>query len=66
MRSSLGTRRFGRAEYKNGDRHGNPDANTKTCTDSNANANVSDCCPDGCTKYHTGEYADRQSSYAPA
>src|SRR5213593_4518566 len=36
---SLGIRRFGGAKYKNRNRHGNPDANTKTCPDSNANAN---------------------------
>jgi hypothetical protein len=57
---------FGRAKYKNRDRHGNPDANTKTCPDSNANANVSHRCTDTCTKYNTNEYAQRQSSYAPA
>ena len=64
--SSLGIRRFGGAEYKNRDRHGNPDANTKTCPDSNANANVGHRCTDSCTKYDTNEYAQRQNSYAPA
>ena len=57
---------FGRSKYKNRNRHGNPDANTKTCPDSNANANVSHRCTDTCTKYDTNEYAQRQSSYAPA
>jgi hypothetical protein len=57
---------FGRAKYKNRNSHGNPDANTKTCPDSNANANVSHRCTDTCTKYNTNEYAQRQSSYAPA
>jgi hypothetical protein len=57
---------FGRAKYKHRNRHGNPDANTKTCPDSNANANVSHRCTDTCTKYNTNEYAQRQSSYAPA
>ena len=55
-----------KSEYKNRNRHGNPDANTKTCPDSNANANVSHRCTDTCTKYNTNEYAQRQSSYAPA
>ena len=57
---------FGTAKYKNRNRHGNPDAYTKTCPDSNANANVSHRCTDTCTKYNTNEYAQRQSSYAPA
>ena len=48
---------FGRAKYKNRNRHANPDANTKTCPDSNANANVSHRCTDTCTKYNTNEYA---------
>ena len=61
-----GVQLFGRAKYKNRNRHGNPDANTKTCPDSNANANVSHRCTDTCTKYNTNEYAQRQSSYAPA
>jgi len=64
--SSLGIRRFGRAEYKNRNRCGNPDANTKTCPDGNANANVSHRGTDSCTKYDTNEYAQRQNSYAPA
>ena len=64
--SSLGIRRFGGAEYKNRDRHGNPDANTKTCPDSNANANVSHRRTDSCAEHDTNEYAQRQSSYAPA
>jgi hypothetical protein len=51
------TRGIGRAKYKNRNRHGNPDANTKTCPDSNANANVSHRCTDTCTKYNTNEYA---------
>ncbi len=55
-----------KSKYKNRNRHGNPDANTKTCPDSNANANVSHRCTDTCTKYNTNEYAQRQSSYAPA
>ncbi len=63
---SLGIRRFGGAEYKNRNRHGNPDANTKTCPDSNANANATHRCTDSCTEYDTNEYAQRQSSYAPA
>jgi hypothetical protein len=63
---SRGHQLFGRAKYKNRNRHGNPDANTKTCPDSNANANVSHRCTDTCTKYNTNEYAQRQSSYAPA
>ncbi len=58
-----GVQLFGRAKYKNRNRHGNPDANTKTCPDSNANANVSHRCTDTCTKYNTNEYAQRQSSY---
>jgi hypothetical protein len=57
---------LGRAKYKNRNRHGNPDANPKTCPDSNANANVRRRCTDTCTKYNTNEYAQRQSSYAPA
>src|SRR4029434_852835 len=61
-----GVQLFGRAKYKNRNRHGNPDANTKPCPDSNANANVSHRCTDTCTKYNTNEYAQRQSSYAPA
>ncbi len=61
-----GVQLFGRAKYKNRNRHRNPDANTKTCPDSNANANVSHRCTDTCTKYNTNEYAQRQSSYAPA
>jgi hypothetical protein len=48
---------FGRAKYKNRNRDGNPDANTQTCPDSNANANVSHRCTDTCTKYNTNEYA---------
>ena len=60
------SRLFGRAKYKNRNRRANPDANTKTCPDSNANANVSHRCTDTCTKYNTNEYAQRQSSYAPA
>ena len=64
--SSLGIRRFGRAEYKNRNRCGNPDANTKTCPDSNAGANVTHGCTDTRTKYDTNEYAQRQSGYAPA
>lgn len=62
----MGIRRFGRAEYKNRNRYGNPDANTKTCPDSNANANVGHRYSHTRTKYHTNEYAQRQSSYAPA
>ena len=50
-----GVQLFGRAKYKNRNRHGNPDANTKTCPDSNANANVSHRCTDTCTKYNTNE-----------
>ena len=61
---SLGIRRFGRAEYKNRNRCGNPDANAKTCPDSNAN--VSHRCTDSCAEYDTNEYAQRQNSYAPA
>src|SRR5262249_41098248 len=57
---------FGSVKYKNCNRHGNPDANTKTCPHSNPNANVSHRCTDTCTKYNTNEYAQRQSSYAPA
>jgi len=64
--SSLGIRRFGGAEYKNRNRHGNPDANTKTCPDSNANADVGHRCTDSCAEYDTNEYAQRQNSYAPA
>ncbi len=63
---SLGIRRFGGAEYKNRNRHGNPDANTKTCPDSNANADVGHRCTDSCAEYDTNEYAQRQNSYAPA
>jgi len=62
----LGTGRFGRAEYKNRDRDGNPDTHTKTCPDGNANANVSYRCADTCTDYDANEYAQRQSHYAPA
>ena len=62
----LGTGRFGRAEYKNRDRDGNPDTDTKTCPDSNANADVSHRCTDNCTEYDANEYAQRQSNYAPA
>src|SRR6266571_2298321 len=64
--SSLGTRRFGRAEHENRNRYGNPDANAKTCPDSNARANVTHGCTDTRTKYDTNEYAQRQSGYAPA
>jgi len=64
--SSLGIRRFGRAEYKNRDRYGHSDTNTKTCPDSEANANVSHRCTDPCTKYDTNEHAQRQGSYGPA
>jgi len=64
--SSLGIRRFGRAEYKNRNRYGNSDTNTKTCPDSEANANVSHRCTDPCTKYDTNEHAQRQGSYGPA
>ena len=64
--SLLGIRRIGRAEYKNRNRHGNPDANTKTCPDGNANANVGHGCTDTCPKYDTNKYAQRQSSHAPA
>jgi len=46
----LGTRRFGRAKYKNCNRHGNPDAHAKTCPDSNANADVGHRCADNCTQ----------------
>ena len=62
----LGTGRFGRAKYKNRNRHGNPDADAKTCPDSNANADVSYRCTDNCTQHDTKEYAQRQSNYAPA
>ena len=63
--SLLGTRRFG-AEDKNRNRHGNPDADTKTCPDGNANANVGHGCTDTRAKYDTNKYAQRQSSHAPA
>jgi len=62
----LGTRRFGGAKYKNRNRDGNPDANAKTCPDGNANASVSHRCTDNCTQHDTDEYAQRQSSQAPA
>jgi len=58
---SLGIRRFGGAEYKNRDRHGNPDANTKTCPDSNADAHVTHRRTDNRTEHETNEYAQRQS-----
>ena len=64
--SLLGIRRFGRAEYKNRNRNGNPDANTKTCPDGYANANVTNRCTDTRAKYNTNEHAQRQSSHAPA
>jgi len=64
--SLLGIRRFGRAEYKNRNRHGNPDANTKTCPDSDANSNVGHGCTDTCAEYDANKYAQRQSSHAPA
>ena len=64
--SSLGIRRFGRTEYKYRDRYGSPDANTKTCPDSNANADVIHRYTETGTQYDTDEYAQRQSSYAPA
>ena len=54
------------AEHENRNRYGNPDANTKTCSDSNANANISHRYANTCTKYNTNEYAQRQSSCAPA
>jgi len=62
----LGTRRFGRAKYKNRNRDGNPDANAKTCPDGDANGDVSHRCTDDCTQHDTNEYAQRQGSYAPA
>ena len=62
----LGTRRFGRAKYKNRNRHGNPDAHAKTCPDDNTDANVSHRCTDNRTQYDAHEYAQRQSNYAPA
>jgi hypothetical protein len=43
-----------------------PTPTPKPAPDSNANANVSHRCTDTCTKYNTNEYAQRQSSYAPA
>jgi hypothetical protein len=60
------SRLFGRAKYKNRNRHEHPDANTKTRPDSNANANFGHSCTDTCAKYDTNEYAQWQSSYAPA
>jgi len=62
----LGTRRFGRAKYKNRNRHCNPDAHAKTCPDSNANADVGQRCADNRTQQDANEYAQRQSNYAPA
>jgi len=62
----MGIRRFGRAEYKYRNHYGNPDADTKTCPDSNANADVIHRCTDTCTQYDTHEYAQRQSRNAPA
>ena len=62
----MGIRRFGRAEYKYRNRYGNPDANTKTCPDSNANADVVHRYTDTCPQHDTSEYAQWQSSYAPA
>jgi len=64
--SSLGIRRFGRAEYKNRNRCGNSDTNTKTCPDSDASANVSHRYTDNCTKDDTNEHAQRQGGYGPA
>jgi len=55
----LGTRRFGRAKYKNRNRDGNPEANAETRPDSNANADVSHRRADDCTQYDTDEYAQR-------
>ena len=53
-------------EYKNRDRYANPDTNTKTCPDSNANANVVHRYADTCTEYNTNEYAQWQSRRSPA
>ena len=64
--SLLGIGWLGRAEHNKRNRYGRPDANTKTCPDSNANANVIHRYTDTCTKYDADEYAQRQSSYAPA
>jgi hypothetical protein len=48
------------AKYKT-NRRGNPDANTKTCSDSNANANVSHRRTDTRTA-NTNEYAQRRAA----
>jgi len=39
-----------KSEYKNRNRHGNPDAHAKTCPDSNANADMGHRCADNCTQ----------------
>ena len=62
----LGTGRFGRAKYKNRNRDGNPDAHAKTCSDNNADTDVSHRRTDNRTQNDTNEYAQRQGNYAPA